>query len=80
MQQARGRHRRLCAVTLLGGLRAQAGHRRRATDPESNIRTWLDATLFADGELKIGFVKADGAGREVLAAGKLYASAKYNAI
>ncbi|WP_117205470.1 hypothetical protein [Paratractidigestivibacter faecalis] len=50
------------------------------TDPESDIRTWLDATLFANGGLKIGFAKADAAGREVLAAGKLYASAKYNAI
>lgn len=49
------------------------------TDPESDIRTWLDATLFADGELKIGFAKADAAGREVLAAGKLCANAKYNA-
>lgn len=50
------------------------------TDPESDIRTWLDATLFADGELKIGFAKADAAGREVLAAGKLCSNAKYNAI
>lgn len=50
------------------------------TDPESGIRTWLDATLFADGELKIGFAKAVAAGREVLAAGKLCANAKYNAI
>lgn len=50
------------------------------TDPESDIRTWLDATLFADGGLKIGFAKADAAGREVLAAGKLCANAKYNAI
>lgn len=50
------------------------------TDPEYDVRTWLNATLFADGELKIGFAKADGAGREVLAAGKLCASTKYNAI
>lgn len=50
------------------------------TDPESDIRTWLDATLFADGELKIGFAKVDAAGREVLAAGKLCSNAKYNAI
>lgn len=50
------------------------------TDPESDIRTWLDATLFANGGLKIGFAKADAAGREVLAAGKLCANAKHNAI
>ena len=50
------------------------------SDPESDIRTWLNATLFVDGELKIGFAKADAAGREVLAAGKLCANAKYNAI
>ena len=25
------------------------------TDPEYEVRTWLNATLFADGELKIGF-------------------------
>ena len=39
------------------------------TDPEYEVRTWLNATLFADGELKIGFAKADATGREVLAEG-----------
>ena len=38
------------------------------TDPEYEVRTWLNATLFADGELKIGFAKADATSREVLAA------------
>ena len=28
------------------------------TDPEYDVRTWLNATLFADGELEIGFSKA----------------------
>lgn len=50
------------------------------TDPEYDIRTWLNATLFTDGELKIGFAKADTAGREVLASDTLCANAKYTAI
>ena len=50
------------------------------TDPEYEVRTWLNATLFADGELKIGFAKADATGREVLASDTLCANAKYAAI
>lgn len=50
------------------------------TDPEYDIRTWLNATLFTDGELEIGFAKADTAGREVLASDTLCANAKYTAI
>ena len=34
------------------------------TDLEYEVRTWLNAMLFADGELKIGFAKADATGRE----------------
>lgn len=50
------------------------------TDPEYDIRTWLNATLFADGELRIGFAKADATGREVLASDTLCSNAKYTAI
>ena len=50
------------------------------TDLEYEVRTWLNAMLFADGELKIGFAKADATGREVLASDTLCANAKYTAI
>lgn len=50
------------------------------TDLEYEVRTWLNAMLFADGELKIGFAKADATGREVLASDTLCANAKYAAI
>ena len=50
------------------------------TDPEYDVRTWLNATLFADGELEIGFSKADTTGREVLASDTLRSNAKYTAI
>lgn len=50
------------------------------TDLEYEVRTWLNAMLFADGELKIGFAKADATGREVLASNTLCANAKYTAI
>lgn len=50
------------------------------TDPEYDVRTWLNVTLFADGELEIGFSKADATGREVLASDTLCSNAKYTAI
>lgn len=50
------------------------------THPEDDSRTWLNATLFADGELCIGLAKADDAGREVVASGDLCANARYTAI
>lgn len=50
------------------------------TGPEYDVRTWLNATLFADGELEIGFSKADTTGREVLASDTLRSNAKYTAI
>lgn len=50
------------------------------TDPEYDVRTCLNATLFADGELEIGFSKADATGREVLASDTLCSNAKYTAI
>lgn len=50
------------------------------TDPEYDIRTWLNATPLADGELKIGFAKAGAANRKVLASDTLCSNVKYNAI
>ncbi len=47
---------------------------------QPDVRTWLNATLFADGDLEIGLAKADTAGREVLASDTLCSNAKYNAI
>lgn len=50
------------------------------THPEDDSRTWLNATLFADGELCIGLARADASGREVVASGDLCANARYTAI
>lgn len=50
------------------------------THPEDDSRTWLNATLFADGELCIGLARADAAGREVVASDNVCANAKYTAI
>lgn len=50
------------------------------TGPEYEVCTWLNATLFADGDLEIGFAKADATGREVLVSDTLCANAKYTAI
>ena len=50
------------------------------TDPEYDIRTWLNATLLADGELKIGFAKTGAADRKVPASDTLCSNVKYNAI
>nr|DAF83782.1 MAG TPA: hypothetical protein [Caudoviricetes sp.] len=50
------------------------------THPEDDSRTWLNATLFADGELRIGFARADAAGREVVASDDVCANARYTAI
>ena len=50
------------------------------THPEDDSRTWLNATLFADGELCIGLARADATGREVVASGDVCANARYTAI
>lgn len=50
------------------------------THPEDDSRTWLNATLFGDGELLIGFARADAAGREVVASGDVCTNARYTAI
>lgn len=50
------------------------------THPEDDSLTWLNATLFGDGELLIGFARADAAGREVVASGDVCANAHYTAI
>lgn len=50
------------------------------THPEDDLRTWLNATLFADGELRIGFAKSDESAREVVASEDLCANAVYNAV
>lgn len=50
------------------------------THPEDDSLTWPNATLFGDGELLIGFARADAAGREVVASGDVCANARYTAI
>ena len=50
------------------------------THPENDSRTWLNATLFADGELCVGLARADETGRKVAASGDVYAKARYTAI
>lgn len=50
------------------------------TDPTADSRTWLEAALFDDGELRIGVAAPDAADREVVAAGTVCANARYAAV
>lgn len=75
-----GRHGRLRSDEHERGLRAQGGRGRRADASRGDSRTWLNATLFADGELCVGLARADTTGREVVANGDVCANARYTAI
>lgn len=50
------------------------------TDPSADERTWFRCFLYGDGELSMTAATEPATGRELLAAGRLCANARYNAV